>query len=746
MMSEHDRARSTSTSTPVASGGPQPTPGKRTLSDAASGGGGERLDGATRGQMERSFGTDFGHVSIHPDSPKASGGTHAFTEGSAIHFAPGKYEPGSADGNRLIAHELAHVVQQSGGGTAVQRFHPGEPGLGHEADADRAADAAVSGGKAEVRLSTRSGVRQNYEAWEHRALADSGGGAARTITVDCGITLTYGQVCALSGDFYRSPEALMHAPRAELEAILRTMDRERTEAGVTSGNNFGTGAPSQEQINQNNADYELATSGPNSRASHHDDDANPFLDDPDHAGGPDAAHPHGRVTQGNHVEDNGPSAGAPASAEDAFLGLADNNASHFSPENINLNFKPKHQLAIDLAKEAWRTRNPGATPGAAAPPPAGSTPAAPATPAPAGPVPTGAATPTAATVSTASTDAGQRKEAMAYLSDGFAAHFLTDAFASGHLVSGSVGRTIGATYYSKHSGTVAIALISCLQREYPAAASAMGAPGQIAVIGAMSALIATKAGSLTLKLVHDYFNQNGVFVKNPMNTEWKTVGDANLASSPITQQQGSLAAQASREGVEKAVRDGELSDIERDKPLQYVPSEARFASGSYQTISAFCADATIFDAVLSATMLSPDPAVNKLWQLIKGNVTPMISLKLKQGGRWVGNLATGAYQAVAGAATTAGNAIVSGAKTAGNAIVSGAKTAGNAVVSGAKTAGNAVVHGAEVVGDGVVTGAKAVGDGVVTGAKAVGNGVVSGAQAVDRKARAAAGWVSSLFD
>jgi hypothetical protein len=349
-------------------------------------------------------------------------------------------------------------------------------------------------------------------------------------------------------------------------------------------------------------------------------------------------------------------------------------------------------------------------------------------------------------VSTASTDAGQRKEAMAYLSDGFAAHFLTDAFASGHLVSGSVGRTIGANYYSRHSGTIATSLLSCLQREYPAAAAAMGASGQIAVIGAMSALIATKAGSLTLKLVHDYFNHNGVFVKNPAGTEWKTVGDANLASSPITQQQGSLAAQASREGVEKAVHEGELSDAERDKPLQYVPSEARFASGSYQTIAAFCADATIFDAVLSATMLSPDPNVNKLWQMIKGNVAPMISLKLKQGGRWVGDLATGAYQAVAGAAQTAGNAVVSGARTAGNAVVSGAQTAGHAIASGARTAGNAIASGARTAGNAVAHGAQVVGDGVVAGAQAVGNTAVEGARTIDRGARAAASWVSSLFD
>jgi hypothetical protein len=755
----HDRERagsgSESSSSSAAPGG---APGKSSRTSSlvqrkaaegnASGGGGDDpfsmhlgngapLDAGTRRQMEGSFGQSFADVRVHADSPQASGSTLAHTQGTDVHFAPGQYQPGTGSGNWLIAHELAHVVQQSGGSPAAQSFDRSEAGIGHEADADQAADAAVAGQRAVVHMSTRAGVRQSYEAWEHRAMGDSNGGAGRTVTVNCGITLTYGQVVALSGDFYRSPEALMNAPRTELEAILRTMDRERRQAGATDRNPFGTGAPTQAEINQNNADYEMATTGPGSRAEHHDHRGeNPFMDDDHHEGGPDHDHPHGTVTEGGHVEDNGPQGGAAPNAEAAFLGLADNNASHFSPENIRLNFIPKHQLAIDLAKEAWQARHPGATPGApssggpatpaagggpapapghSGPAPAGSGAAAPAaganpgTPAarpagggPAAPVPTGAATPDGHTVSTqpGSSDAGERKEAMAILSDGFAVHFLTDAFASGHLVSGSVGRNIGASYYSRHSGRIALALTSCLVRDYPAAAVALGAGGVAAVIGGASALISSKAGSLTLKLVHDYFNQHGVTVKNPLGTEWTTVGDANLASSPTTQQQGSLAATASREGVDKAVREGVLSDEDRDKPMKYVPDQAKFASGPYQSIDAFCSDETIFDAVLSETMLSADPASNKLWQLIKGNVGPMIALKLRQAGRWAGDLATGAYETVRDGAVAAGTAIRDGAVRAGTAIRDGAVAAGGAIRDGAVAAGGAIADGARAVGRG----------------------------------------------
>ena len=47
------------------------------------------------------------------------------------------------------------------------------------------------------------------------------------------------------------------------------------------------------------------------------------------------------------------------SATGSFLELADENSSHFSPENIRKNFKPKHLMAMDMGREAWQARNPG---------------------------------------------------------------------------------------------------------------------------------------------------------------------------------------------------------------------------------------------------------------------------------------------------------------------------------------------------------------------------------------------------
>lgn len=73
---------------------------------------------STREQMERAFGADFSDVHLHNDSGASEMsnelGAHAFTFGSNIYFNSGKYDANSQEGNRLLAHELTHVVQQRG--------------------------------------------------------------------------------------------------------------------------------------------------------------------------------------------------------------------------------------------------------------------------------------------------------------------------------------------------------------------------------------------------------------------------------------------------------------------------------------------------------------------------------------------------------------------------------------------------------------------------------------------------------
>ena len=67
-------------------------------------------------QMESAFETDFSNVNIHTSSNEAVQlKAQAFTQGNDIHFAPGKYQPGTENGKALLGHELSHVVQQREG-------------------------------------------------------------------------------------------------------------------------------------------------------------------------------------------------------------------------------------------------------------------------------------------------------------------------------------------------------------------------------------------------------------------------------------------------------------------------------------------------------------------------------------------------------------------------------------------------------------------------------------------------------
>lgn len=77
---------------------------------------GRPLEPRSRGVMERAFGHDFARVRIHTDSAAAASArsvaAHAYTVGDHVVFGAGRFAPDSARGLRLLAHELAHVVQQ----------------------------------------------------------------------------------------------------------------------------------------------------------------------------------------------------------------------------------------------------------------------------------------------------------------------------------------------------------------------------------------------------------------------------------------------------------------------------------------------------------------------------------------------------------------------------------------------------------------------------------------------------------
>lgn len=103
--------------------------------------------------MSAAFGRDVGNVRVH-DGPAAAAtarafGAKAFTAGRDIVFSAGRYAPGTPDGDHLLAHELAHVVQQDSpgrSGTAAAEARAAHAAT--EVTAGRAAPPATVGAAA----------------------------------------------------------------------------------------------------------------------------------------------------------------------------------------------------------------------------------------------------------------------------------------------------------------------------------------------------------------------------------------------------------------------------------------------------------------------------------------------------------------------------------------------------------------------------------------------------------------------
>ena len=107
---------------------------------------GAPLDSGVREFFEPRFGHDFSQVRVHTGGRAGQSAqeinSRAYTSRNRIVFAPGEYAPNTGEGRHLLAHELAHVVQQRRSGV-----RPGisAPGDSHERHAGAVADAAVTG-------------------------------------------------------------------------------------------------------------------------------------------------------------------------------------------------------------------------------------------------------------------------------------------------------------------------------------------------------------------------------------------------------------------------------------------------------------------------------------------------------------------------------------------------------------------------------------------------------------------------
>ena len=145
--------------------------------DVVGSGGGQPLEDGVRSGMETRFGHDFGDVRVHTDTRASESAravqAHAYTVGSDIVFQSDRYAPSSSEGQRMLAHELTHVVQQrsgpvdgtpAGGGVRIS-----DPSDRFEREAEATADRVMSAPVAPVALGGESPSavqRQEEEAPE----------------------------------------------------------------------------------------------------------------------------------------------------------------------------------------------------------------------------------------------------------------------------------------------------------------------------------------------------------------------------------------------------------------------------------------------------------------------------------------------------------------------------------------------------------------------------------------------------
>ena len=213
-------------------------------------GGGVPLGDRTLARMEHGFGASFADVRVHPSSDLPSQvAAEAFTTGTHLHFAPGLYDPSSASGERLLAHELAHVVQQGGAvsrrpvgsedGAKIARRHVCSPGCGHDESLTDSgpmlADELLHAMRrpALVSRSTsadRTRMIRRHASWEHKMLGDVDPATLEVIALGRDVAA---EAASAKGGWMSkatTPKTIKSeaGKTIDLETVLHTIDQEIT--------------------------------------------------------------------------------------------------------------------------------------------------------------------------------------------------------------------------------------------------------------------------------------------------------------------------------------------------------------------------------------------------------------------------------------------------------------------------------------------------------------------------------------
>lgn len=416
---------------------------------------GSPLPAPLRDDFGAALGTDLSPVQLHTGAASATAASgmqaKAFAVGQHIHFGAGAYDPSSHAGRHLLAHEVAHTVQQAGNPASPQRAalvsSSTDPA---EREAERFADAFVSGAATTGLVTTASrpaAAIHRYEKEEHHDIP-----TRHLEELYAFLATDEGKKWA-AGKGY---DAEMLAERMAADPVIKGEklhgSNEKNPDGKAT--EYGYGVPTA-LMGDLFATWEEM-----------DGASQDTIDNLMKA----------KSTGDYQKHSNG-----------QYLKLAKNNDDHFAVRN-KLAWEKHHVQAIDLAEK--------------------------------------------------SRDDDELFE-RAKLIEAAGAHFLTDAFAAGHLFEKRVVLTAILMDLAKKP----------MEAHNPQMQTYVGALGN------------SNSAQMILKLIHDRMNAEGFEITNGKGMKWRTFGDDSLARSPETQRIAALAVFESRQQVIEA-RKGRVRDIQ----------------------------------------------------------------------------------------------------------------------------------------------------------------------------------------
>jgi hypothetical protein len=159
---------------------------------------GSPLDPPLRKEMEQRFGHNFQHVRIHTDDraakSAASVSASAYTVGSNLVFDRGRFAPHTSEGRQLLAHELAHVTQQSGPIPGRIDIQPATHPL--ESQANSLSRQVMSRGGGIRPAATAPTVARTFTAGATNCVAGTNGAPADVATVMPEIDTRAGEIAS----------------------------------------------------------------------------------------------------------------------------------------------------------------------------------------------------------------------------------------------------------------------------------------------------------------------------------------------------------------------------------------------------------------------------------------------------------------------------------------------------------------------------------------------------------------------